>query len=293
MKIKEYGKDLEIAEVSDFDIAQTLECGQCFHFNRIDDHDYALAANGMLLHAAQTDTGIVLYDTDKGQYENIWRSYFDMDRDYSSIKEYLVRYDSRLEDAINAMGGVRILNQEFFETLMSFIISQNKQIPHIKQIVAQISHDYGTYLGDIAGQEYYAFPDCDTLYSNAGVEAFRACKTGFRAPYLWDAVCSVKEGRINERRLRTDGIAECLEELMQIKGVGTKVASCVALFSLGQTAAFPVDVWIKRMMEQMYFDGRETPKKVIESFAAEHFGEYGGFAQQYIFHYGREMSSKS
>ena len=118
MKIKEYGKDLEIAEVSDFDIAQTLECGQCFHFNRIDDHDYALAANGMLLHAAQTDTGIVLYDTDKGQYENIWRSYFDMDRDYSSIKEYLVRYDSRLEDAINAMGGVRILNQEFFETLM-------------------------------------------------------------------------------------------------------------------------------------------------------------------------------
>lgn len=191
------------------------------------------------------------------------------------------------------MGGVRILNQEFFETLMSFIISQNKQIPHIKQIVAKISHDYGTYLGDIAGQEYYAFPDCDTLYSNAGVEAFRECKTGFRAPYLWDAVCSVKEGRINERRLRTDGIAECLEELMQIKGVGTKVASCVALFSLGQTAAFPVDVWIKRMMEQMYFDGRETPKKVIESFAAEHFGEYGGFAQQYIFYYGREMSSKS
>ena len=103
----------------------------------------------------------------------------------------------------------------------------------------------------------------------------------------------MKEGRINEQRLRTDGIEECLEELMQIKGVGTKVASCVALFSLGQTAAFPVDVWIKRMMEQMYFDGRETPKKVIERFAAEHFGEYGGFAQQYIFYYGREMSSKS
>lgn len=292
MKIKECGRDLQITEITDFDLEQTLECGQCFHFNKIDDHDYALSAFGRLLHAAQDERSLVLYDTTEDIFNEIWRGYFDLDKDYSAIKEYLLKYDDKLNEAINAMGGVRILNQEFFETLMSFIISQNKQIPHIKQIVAAISQKYGKYLGSISKVDYYTFPDCKALYENANEQAFRDCKTGFRAPYLWDAVEKVYNGSVDETFLRKAGIAECLNSLMTIKGVGSKVASCVALFSLGHSSAFPVDVWIKRMMEQMYYGGEETPKKTIEEFAVKHFGNYGGYAQQYIFYYGRDLKIK-
>ncbi|MDD6797623.1 MAG: DNA glycosylase [Clostridia bacterium] len=292
MKITDCGRDLKITDVKDFDIEQTLECGQCFHFNMIDDHDYAISAYGRLLHVAQDENSVVLYDTDETDFFEIWNTYFDLGRDYAAIKEHLLKYDDKLSEAISAMGGVRILNQEFFETLMSFIISQNKQIPHIKQIVAAISAKYGKYLGTIAGTDYYSFPDCHTLHENACEEAFRECKTGFRAPYLWDAVENVCSGNVSEERLRNAEITDCLNELMTIKGVGSKVASCVALFSLGKTAAFPVDVWIKRMMEQMYYDGKDTPKKTIEEFAVNHFGEYGGYAQQYIFYYGRDLKMK-
>lgn len=292
MKVRECGRDFEITEVTDFDIEQTLECGQCFHFNKIDDHEYAISAFGRLLHIMQNEKSIILYDTNETVFNEVWRSYFDLDKDYAAIKEYLLKYDDKLNEAINAMGGVRILNQEFFETLMSFIISQNKQIPHIKQIVAAISQKYGKYLGTVSETDYYAFPDCNTLYKNAGEEAFRECKTGFRAPYLWDAVKKVHSGSIDETVLRSAGINECLDMLMTIKGVGNKVASCVALFSLGYYSAFPVDVWIKRMMEKMYYDGQDTPKKTIEEFAVSHFGDYGGYAQQYIFYYGRDLKMK-
>lgn len=292
MKVRECGRDFEITEVTDFDIEQTLECGQCFHFNKIDDHEYAISAFDRLLHIMQNEKSIILYDTNETAFNEVWRSYFDLDKDYAAIKEYLLKYDDKLNEAINAMGGVRILNQAFFETLMSFIISQNKQIPHIKQIVAAISQKYGKYLGTVSGMDYYAFPDCNTLYKNAGEEAFRECKTGFRAPYLWDAVKKVHSGSIDETVLRSAGINECLDMLMTIKGVGNKVANCVALFSLGYYSAFPVDVWIKRMMEKMYYDGQDTPKKTIEEFAMSHFGNYGGYAQQYIFYYGRDLKMK-
>lgn len=292
MKIKSIKKDLIITDINDFDIKETLECGQCFHFTKIDEYEYGISAFGRLLHIYQDENGIVLFDTTKAEFNNLWKKYFDLDMDYGKIKDYLVRLDDKLTTAIEAMGGVRILNQEFYETLMSFIISQNKQIPHIKQIVAAISKEYGNYLGEIKENEFYTFPDPKTLYENADIEAYKKLKTGFRAPYLLDATQKVYEGLIHEEKLRNISANECIDTLQMIKGVGNKVASCVALFSLGHREAFPVDVWIKRMMEQMYFDGVDTKKEVIEKFAKEKYGEYGGYAQQYIFYYGRENGRK-
>ena len=152
MDVEYKGKDTIIHNLKDFDLGQTMECGQCFHFQKIDEDEYGMSAYGKFLHAAQKDDKLYLFDTTKEEFEKIWCHYFDLDRDYGEIKSFLLKEDEKLREAVEKMWGVRILNQEFFETLISFIISQNKQIPHIKQIVARISHDYGKYQGSVGGK---------------------------------------------------------------------------------------------------------------------------------------------
>lgn len=280
--------DYKLKNVCDFDLAQTLECGQCFHFVKLDEEDYVLTAKGYVLHVSQEADTVTFYDTDKDEYVNVWKDYFDMDRDYSAIKKKLLEKDDKLKDAIESMWGVRILNQDFFETLISFIISQNKQIPHIKKIVADISAKFGTYKGTYCGADMYTFPTLEQL-ANASEEDFKELKTGFRAPYIMDAIRRNMAGQFDINELKSMDYDSCIKELMTIKGVGEKVANCVSLFGLGKKEAFPVDVWIKRIMETMYFDGVDTPKDKIAAFAKEQFGELGGFAQQYLFYYGKSI----
>lgn len=280
--------DYKLKNVCDFDLAQTLECGQCFHFVKLDENDYVLTAKGRVLHVSQQADTVTFYDTEEDEYVNVWKDYFDMDRDYSAVKKKLLENDNKLKDAIESMWGVRILNQDFFETLISFIISQNKQIPHIKKIVADISAKFGTYKGTYGGADMYTFPTLEQL-TNASEEDFKELKTGFRAPYIMDAIRRNMAGQFNEKELKNMDYDSCIKELMTIKGVGEKVANCVSLFGLGKKEAFPVDVWIKRIMETMYFDGVDTPKDKIAAFAKEQFGELGGFAQQYLFYYGKSI----
>lgn len=280
--------DYKLKNVCDFDLAQTLECGQCFHFVKLDEEDYVLTAKGYVLHVSQEADTVTFYDTDKDEYVNVWKDYFDMDRDYSAIKNKLLEKDDKLKDAIESMWGVRILNQDFFETLISFIISQNKQIPHIKKIVADISAKFGTYKGTYGGTDMYTFPTLEQLV-NASEEDFKELKTGFRAPYIMDAIRRNMAGQFDKNELKSMDYDSCIKELMTIKGVGEKVANCVCLFGLGKKEAFPVDVWIKRIMETMYFDGVDTPKDKIAAYAKEQFGELGGFAQQYLFYYGKSI----
>ena len=280
--------DYKLKNVCDFDLAQTLECGQCFHFVKLDEEDYVLTAKGYVLHVSQEADTVTFYDTDKDEYVNVWKDYFDMDRDYSAIKKKLLEKDDKLKDAIESMWGVRILNQDFFETLISFIISQNKQIPHIKKILADISAKFGTYKGTYGGADMYTFPTLEQL-ANASEEDFKELKTGFRAPYIMDAIRRNMAGQFDINELKSMDYDSCIKELMTIKGVGEKVANCVSLFGLGKKEAFPVDVWIKRIMETMYFDGVDTPKDKIAAFAKEQFGELGGFAQQYLFYYGKSI----
>ena len=280
--------DYQLKNVKDFDLAQTLECGQCFHFVKLDEEEDVLTAKGHVLHVSQEADTVTFYDTEEDEYVNVWKDYFDMDRDYSAIKKTLLEKDDKLKDAIESMWGVRILNQEFFEILISFIISQNKQIPHIKKIVADVSAKFGTYMGTYGGVDMYTFPTLEQL-TNASEEDFKELKTGFRAPYIMDAIRRNMAGQFDEKELRGMDYESCVKELMTIKGVGEKVANCVSLFGLGKKEAFPVDVWIKRIMETMYFDGVDTPKDKIAAFAKEQFGELGGFAQQYLFYYGKTI----
>ena len=279
--------DYKLKNICDFDLAQTLECGQCFHFVKLDENDYVLTAKGRLLHVSQQADTVTFYDTEEDEYVNVWKDYFDMDRDYSEIKNKLLEKDDKLKDAIESMWGVRILNQDFFETLISFIISQNKQIPHIKKIVADISAKFGSYKGTYGGVDMYTFPTLEQL-TNASEEDFKELKTGFRAPYIMDACQKVVSGEIVLNDLFNMSSQEAKEELMKIKGVGPKVSDCILLFAYGKMDLFPTDVWIKRVIEGMYFEGKEISLQAIQTFAREYFADLAGYAQQYLFYYGRE-----
>lgn len=291
MKIIEKNGNIIIESLRDFHIGQTLECGQCFRFEKIEDEEYVLVANNRILRIGQKVNSIILYDTNLEEYNCIWKNYFDLDRDYGLIKNTLLKKDRILEEAIQSKYGIRILNQDFFEMLISFIISQNKQIPHIKQIVELLSVRYGEKIGEVNGKEYYSFPSVTRL-SKVTEEEFRECKAGFRAPYLVNACMAVAEGKITKDKLSILSKEEALESLLSIKGVGEKIANCVLLFGLSRSDFFPVDVWIKRVMENLYFH-QETKKEVIKDFAKEHFGEYSGFAQQYLFYYARDNKMKN
>lgn len=287
MRIYIEKKNTIIEGIEDFRLSQTLECGQCFRFYKQDENDYVIVAYKNLLHIKQENDILIFYDCDINSVKTIWIPYFDLDRDYASIKRFLLEKDNFLQDSINEKYGVRILNQEFHEILISFIISQNKQIPHIKQLVKRISDEYGEYLGEINGEKYYSFPEIEVL-GTITEEKFREMKTGFRAPYLADAVKKLSENVLSVDLFRNMDENTARKKLMEVKGVGEKVANCVMLFALGYRNAFPIDVWMKRIMETLYFHGKDTKKELIADFAKEMYGEYGGYAQQYLFCYGRD-----
>ncbi len=287
MEIIQDNLDVIINNISDFNITQVLECGQCFHFDKINEDEYSLVAMNKYLHIKQLDNKVIFYNTSIEDFENIWRNYFDIDRDYADIKNKILECDSLLESAINAKSGIRIINQEFFEILISFIISQNKQIPHIKQIVRTISREYGNPIDIGNGETDYAFPTVEQLV-NVSEDDLRKCKVGFRAPYIKNACEKVYSGEVSLEKLSDMEWREARELLITIKGVGEKVANCVLLFGLGRREVFPVDVWMKRIMEDLYLK-QDTPKPLIEEYAYKKYGELGGYAQQYLFYYGREQ----
>lgn len=289
MNIREKDGCIIIEGVEDFLLSQTLECGQCFHFYRLGEEEYIIVAFEKLLRIKQEADRLILFDTSLEDYNDIWKRYFDLDRNYGAIKEFLIKADDTLVPAIREKYGVRILNQQFSETLMSFIISQTKQIPQIKQVVNAISERYGSCVGEYEGKKYYAFPDIEKL-KNITREEFLECKAGFRADYLVEAAVFL-DNKMNEDFFSEYTYDEAKAILTSIKGVGEKVANCVLLFSLGYRNAFPVDVWIKRTMEDLYFH-KETKPQVIQKFGEEKFGEYGGYAQQYLFYFGKTSFEK-
>lgn len=286
MKVSCENNIVTVDGVNDFTLSQILECGQCFHFDKLDEEVYEVVAFGRAVKMEQTDKVLRIYGSTMEDYEGIWKLYLDMDNDYGLIKQSVIKADGALKTAVDEKSGIRILNQDFFETLISFIVSQNKSIPQIKQCVKNISHRFGDEVIGYNGEAFYVFPDVQRLH-DATEEELRECKVGFRAPYIKNATEAVYSGAVTKEKLDELDIAQARELLMTIKGVGEKVANCVLLFGLGRREAFPVDVWMKRIMEQMYFDGKDTKKQDIEAFAVNKFGDLGGYAQQYLFDYAR------
>lgn len=267
--------------LKDFNIEQIAESGECFRWNKLEENKYIGVIMGGVCIVEQNGEEVTF---DSNLPDEVIKHYFDLARDYSKIKEFY-QNDDILVKAIKYGEGIRILNQEKFETLISFIISANNNIPRIKKSVEKIAEKYGKKI-EYKGETYFAFPTPEEL-SKATMEELRECGVGFRDKYIKEAVKMVAKFHIDLEIISKLSTEECKKELIKIKGVGSKVADCVMLFSMEKADAFPVDVWIKRIMENLYIK-QEVTLKEIEKYAKERFGKYAGIAQQYLFVYAKD-----
>lgn len=252
-----------------FALAETLECGQSFRWERT-SRGYQGIAFGKRAQLEIAGDEIIFWGVSGQEFDQIWYDYFDFGTDYEDIRRKLCQTHHGLCEMAAFAPGIRILRQDSWEALCTFLLSQNNNIPRIKGIVARLCEGYGE---PIAGG--YTFPSAQRV-AQLDEPALRAIGSGFRAKYLLAAARMVADGQINWEQLRTEEIGKARERLQTIPGVGPKVAECVLLYGLHRLEAFPMDVWMKRAMQQFF-----------PAYDAQGFGEYGGIAQQYIYHYSR------
>ena len=274
MLIIKWRKKLKIlTNVNELDPERTFLCGQCFRWQKDENGTFSGIAYGRKITVKQTGESVEI-DGVPDNDEKMWRNYFDLDADYN---EYIARLseDETLKKACAASGGIRILRQEPFETLISFIISQNNNIPRISGIIARLCEQFGEKIGE----DDFAFPNAKQL---CGIEAgdLAPLRAGFRARYIADAVEKINKGEIDFEEVDALGLEPAREKLKKIVGVGDKVADCVLLFAFHKTDAFPRDVWIKRIMSEYFPNGLPECSIGIE-----------GIAQQYLFDYFRNIKT--
>ncbi|QZY57537.1 8-oxoguanine DNA glycosylase [Crassaminicella profunda] len=273
--------------IKDFEPSHIFECGQCFRWNREEDGSFTGVAKGRVINVLKDENNIIFHNTNKEEFLNIWVDYFDLKRDYGKIKESLAKKDSVMKEATHYGTGIRILNQDEWEILLSFIISSNRSIPLIKKSIESLCKRYGCFLGKYKGKKYYDFPKLEAL-QNKSVEEIKESYTGYRAKYIVDTVELIRQKKVEIYNLKNLSTEKSKKELLRCSGVGPKVADCILLFSMGKFDVFPIDVWVRRIMEYFYFSEGTTLKK-IQIFAKEHFEDMAGFAQQYLFYYAREL----
>lgn len=283
-----------INNITDFNLDHIFDCGQCFRWHRKEDGSYTGIAGGRPVNmqfftefgdaeepnhknTSKAHAGtLMINNCTEEDMDNFWRNYLDLDRDYGKIKRKLSKGDPVMRKAISHGSGIRILNQELWETIISFIISQNNNIPRIKGCIEKLAELFGEPAGEYEGRLWYNLPAPEVLASLTA-EDLEPVRLGYRARYLIGTAKAV----------RASGLPETREELEALMGVGPKVANCIQLFGMHQHQAFPVDVWMARVMHRLYGID-EKNHKAMEAYADEHFGALGGFAQQYLFYYIRE-----
>lgn len=270
------------AEIKDgFSLTQIAESGQCFRWEKTGDSAYRIIHRGHCLRIRQLDETHYRLDCSKRDYERVWIPYFDLREDYAAIRERIQRGDRFLREAAACQKGVRVLRQDPWEMLITSIITQNRNIPAIRRSVDLLCRRYGEKKTDRRGEPFYVFPLPEKLAA-AREQGLKACGLGYRWAYVKAAAKSVASGGIDLAALEHAPLAEALEELTALYGVGEKVACCAALFGLHQTDAFPRDVWINRVLESEY----------PGSYPYEAYSPYNGIYQQYMFAYCQERSKR-
>ena len=275
-----------------FNLKDIFECGQCFRWNEQEDGSYTGIWKENVVNIKKEGQDYIFTGICKTEnLEEEIHTYFDMDRNYEEIKENLSHIDNYMKDSIQYGKGIRILNQDLWETIISFIISANNNIPRIKGIIERLSKTYGKQI-KWNGKIYYTFPTPEEL-KNVTVEQYRALGLGFRDIRLYETTKMILEGKVDLKELEENpNTTEVREKLSTLSGVGPKVADCILLFSdLKRLEVFPIDVWVRRVMNDLYIrneDETKVNKKQIEKIAKEKFGDLAGLAQQYLFYWRRE-----
>lgn len=265
----------------DFDLEKIAESGQCFRWEKTDDKTYRIPFRSSCLYISSLGEGRFELDCSAKEYEDVWQDYFDLKEDYRHIRKRIdPQEDPFLWKAMEQEKGIRILRQDPWETLISFIISQNKNIPAIRRSVRLLCEACGDQKTDGRGKPYHAFP-CAKAVAELSENDLKACRLGYRCAYVRAAAEAVYEGSIDLRKLADLTDADALGKLKELYGVGIKVANCVALFGLHHLNSFPVDVWIRRVLEEEYPEG----------YPLKEYSPYNGVYQQYMFAYYRKSDA--
>ena len=274
-----------------FELKDIFECGQCFRWNKEKEGSYIGVVNNNVIKVTKNENEIIFKSVGEDNLKELVTYYFDLERDYDAIKEKLSKIDENMKKSIEYGKGIRILNQDLWETIISFIISANNNIPRIKGIIDRMSKAYGKEI-IFEGKNYYTFPTVDEL-SKASVEDLRKLGLGFRDVRVYETTKIIKEKQVDLDYLSKEkDFNKVRDVLLTLPGVGPKVADCILLFSsLKRWEAFPIDVWVRRVMNELYIgneDETKVKKEQIEKIAYEKFGSLAGIAQQYLFYWKRE-----
>lgn len=285
-------QELKLKNVKSFNLKDIFECGQCFRWNENKDSSYTGIVKNNVIKIYQNNNNLIVKSYGEDNIEELFNFYFDMNTDYEKIKIKLSQIDSYMLESIKYGEGIRILNQDLWETIMSFIISANNNIPRIKGIIEKLSRTYGNEI-IWNNEKYYSFPTVNQL-SKATVEDFRKLGLGFRDIRMYETTKMILEKQIDLEKLHQEKDTNIVrEELLKLSGVGPKVADCILLFStLKRFDVFPIDVWVRRVMNELYIkntDETKVSKKQILEIAQEKFGNLSGIAQQYLFYWRKNL----
>ena len=280
-----------LENLNSFELKDIFECGQCFRWNLQEDGSYTGVFGNNVLNIKKDNNKVVFEGICEKDIKLTVEDYFDLNRDYEKIKEQLSQIDKNMEISIKYGQGIRLLNQDLWETILSFIISANNNIPRIKGIIERLSKAYGNQI-TWRGKDYYTFPTAEQL-KDVIVKEYRNLGLGFRDKRIYETTQMIIKGQVNlEKMQENPNTWEVREELLTLSGVGPKVADCILLFSiLKRLEVFPIDVWVRRVMNDLYIkqeDESKVSKKQIEKIANEKFGDLAGLAQQYLFYWRRE-----
>lgn len=274
-----------------FELSHIFDCGQCFRWNIEEDKSYTGVFNNNVINVKKDNNKIIFKGICENNIENVIINYFDLNRNYEDIKDILSKVDDNMKTSIKYGEGIRILNQDLWETIISFIISANNNIPRIKGIIERLSEKYGKEI-IWNTKKYYTFPTVEEL-KDVTVEEYRKLGLGFRDVRLYETTQMILQKKVDLEQLHLEKYTmKVRDKLLTLSGVGPKVADCILLFStLKRFEAFPIDVWVRRVMNELYIknkDENKVNKKEIEKIAKEKFGNLAGIAQQYLFYWKRE-----
>ena len=275
-----------------FEPKHIFDCRQCFRWNIEDDESYTGVFGNNVLNVKKEGNKITFKGICEKDIKQVVEDYFDFNTNYEKIKEKLANVDEYLKQSIEFGNGIRILNQDLWETIISFIISANNNIPRIKGIIERISKKYGKKI-EWSGKEYYTFPTIQEL-SEATVEDFRALGLGFRDKRIYETTKIFIDREMTiEELIEEQDVNKLREKLLTLPGVGPKVADCIMLFGLKRFEVFPIDVWVRRVMNDLYIKNEDETKvknTEIEKLAVEKYSNLAGLAQQYLFYWRRETA---
>lgn len=286
--IRETERGFELT-VQDFNVGQSLTSGQVFRYEDLGEEVFRLYSGDKTILLKQEGDRVYFSDTDRQTLEDYWWDYFDLDTDYGAIKADLSKLGPDMAEAISYGAGVRIFRQDPFETTIGFIVSANNHIPRIRKILASLADFYGEEKLSPSGHVYRAFPSPEALQGLDPQELRTRCGTGFRDKRIVGAAKRFFKGDFSVDRAKAMDTPALKDALMDFEGIGPKVSDCILLYGFYRTEAFPSDVWIVRIVETFFLKRKSTPKEVAEV-SNRIFGPLSGYAQQYLFFYGRETA---